>query len=169
MGGGTSGLGHWCWIQSEHTQGKKRKNKSQVKLKSFLTDLATPCGDQWSLNMQWVKKNSWSKPEHQCDYLKWTHEPHLDVGVEGALTQTLPVWTSFKAQLVHPRGESFSADECWAAAIFVCCPKGQRVWLKLRSSKKSSPSALWQRTLWYKFNKKKKACHLLLSLSMMIW
>lgn len=52
---------------------------------------------------------------------------NLHVGVKWRLTQTLPVWTRLKAQLVHAGGESLSADESGAAAILIRCPDVQHV------------------------------------------
>lgn len=50
-------------------------------------------------------------------------EAYLYIRVEAGLTQTLPVRTGLKAQLVHAGGKGFLTDESWAAAIYICCPK----------------------------------------------
>lgn len=54
-------------------------------------------------------------------------EHNLCIGVEGGLTQTLPVLTSLKTELICPRDKGISGDESWAAAIFICSPNIQQV------------------------------------------
>ena len=58
--------------------------------------------------------------------LSWYTAAHLYIRVEAGLTQSLPVWTRLKAQLVHAGAESLSADESRAAAIFICSPKNHK-------------------------------------------
>lgn len=59
--------------------------------------------------------------------LWWFCEPYLYIWVEGSLTQTFPVRSCLKAQLVHAGGERFLVDQSMTAAFFIRCPESQRL------------------------------------------
>lgn len=51
---------------------------------------------------------------------------YLNIWVDGYQTQTFPVWTGLKAQLVHARAERFLADQIGTATFFIRYPESQR-------------------------------------------
>lgn len=46
-------------------------------------------------------------------------EDNLNIWVEGVVTQTLPILSSLKTHLIHPRRERFCSDESRTATIIV--------------------------------------------------
>lgn len=49
----------------------------------------------------------------------WLIPTYLNIWVEGVVTQTLPILSSLKTHLIHPRRERFCSDESRTATIIV--------------------------------------------------